>query len=81
VSGPPYDYKVLIAPPDAAAPCECHDCGWYGAFADLAEIESCSLTPGDPSPAGRCPRCDTLAYIIKRRNRDARYLLPVRQLP
>lgn len=37
-------------------------CGWEGAQDDGAPIESCSLTPGDASPACRCPECDSLAY-------------------
>lgn len=45
-------------------PCEC-DCGWEGPAEELAEIGECALTPGDPSPAGRCPKCDCLAYVQK----------------
>jgi len=30
---------------------------------DLVEIRDCVLTPGDPSPAGRCPDCEALAYL------------------
>jgi hypothetical protein len=47
------------------ARCHCDDCDWKGVFSDLKDIDDCSLTPGDPSPAGRCPECDTMAYIVK----------------
>jgi hypothetical protein len=41
----------------------CFGCGWTGMASECAEIDTCSLTPGDPSPAGRCPECDCLVYI------------------
>lgn len=44
------------------APCECGDCEWKGPFSDLMPPDGAVLTPGDPSPAGRCPDCDALAY-------------------
>lgn len=60
----PYSYKALIDEPPAETPCKCGGgCGWVGAFSALAEIGDCSLTPGDPSPAGRCPECESLAYV------------------
>lgn len=62
----PYDYTVEIDAPSSYAPCECGDCGWKGPFSKLVKIEDCSLTPGDPAPAGRCPQCDTLAYVMKK---------------
>lgn len=43
--------------------CHCGACPWTGTAQCLSPIESCSLTPGDPSPAGRCPECDALAYL------------------
>lgn len=45
--------------------CACGSCGWIGYAAALEPIESCSLTPGDASPAGRCPDCSSLAYVAK----------------
>lgn len=59
----PFDYKVLIDKPADDTRCKCSACEWTGAFSALADIGDCSLTPGDPSPAGRCPECSTLAYI------------------
>lgn len=39
-------------------------CGCTGnTVASVVPIEECSLTPGDPSPAGRCPDCDGLVYV------------------
>lgn len=56
-------YVVEMDEPAAETPCECGDCPWTGPFSALTGIEGCALTPGDDSPAGRCPACDTLAYI------------------
>lgn len=53
-----------------SAPCVCGGgCGWHGTAQWLDEIEDCSLTPGDPSPAGRCPRCGSLAYLDRPKDR------------
>lgn len=41
-------------------------CRWKGVASELDEIGSAILTPGDPSPAGRCPICGTLAYVVGR---------------
>jgi hypothetical protein len=60
----PYDYKVLIDAPADDTPVDCDGCDWTGVFVDLEEIGDCSLTPGDPSPAGRCPGCGSLAYVV-----------------
>lgn len=65
MSKPPYDYTVEI---DHAHPPETPvgGCGCDGpnrTLAEVAEIGDCSLTPGDPSPAGRCPDCDGLVYV------------------
>lgn len=40
-------------------------CNWRGRFYQLRAIDGCALTPGDPSPAGRCPECDALAYVVQ----------------
>lgn len=44
-------------------PCRCGDCGWKGLGQALKPIGDCGLSPGDASPAGRCPECDTIAYL------------------
>jgi len=45
--------------------CACESCDWRGVATVLHAIGDCSLTPGDASPAGRCPECDTLAYVVQ----------------
>lgn len=44
--------------------CECRQCDWTGTADQLDGIEDAVLTPGDPSPAGRCPECHALAYVV-----------------
>jgi hypothetical protein len=39
----------------------CH-CGHSCHLSDLKPIGFCSLTPGDPAPAGRCPECNDLMF-------------------
>lgn len=58
-------YVVEISYDDVPAQlqCRCGACPWVGTARSLCPIDSCSLTPGDPSPAGRCPDCDALAYL------------------
>lgn len=51
-----------VADPATIA-CSCDGCDWKGAADQLAEIQSAVLTPGHASPAGRCPECDSLAYV------------------
>ncbi len=59
-------YQVDIDDHDLSGqPCKCEACDWQGVADELADIGDCSLTPGDPSPAGRCPVCDTLAYLSR----------------
>lgn len=58
-------YTAMVDGVDDNAPCACEDCGWKGAAVETKDIEDCVLTPGDQSPVGRCPECDTLAYIVK----------------
>jgi hypothetical protein len=49
---------------DDESPASC-DCGWRGPAGKLLPIDDCALTPGDPSPAGRCPDCEGLAYLVR----------------
>ena len=51
-------------------PCDpdmlCDGCGCDPRpFKELIPIEHAVLTPGDPSPAGRCPECDGLVYPME----------------
>ena len=57
----PYHVVEVWAPDGVLT--TCGNCDWEGPIEDLQPIESCALTAGDPSPAGRCPECGTLAYI------------------
>jgi len=45
------------------APSHCSNCDWKGNASETGNIGSCCLMPGEPSPVGRCPSCDSLAYI------------------
>ncbi len=56
-------YRATVDHVDDCQPSCCGNCGWVGVAADTAEIEECALTPGDPSPVGRCPECDSIAYV------------------
>ncbi len=58
-------YTVELDEPEDDVVCVCGACDWEGTFADVADIGDCSLTPGDPSPAGRCPEedCGALCYV------------------
>jgi hypothetical protein len=60
-------YTVEMEEPPDDTPCECGGCNWTGTFAEVDEIGECSLTPGDPSPCGRCPTadCGSLVYPIE----------------
>lgn len=56
-------YRVAEVEDADNTPCTCENCGWTGTADAVDEIEDCALTPGDPSPVGRCPECDCLAYV------------------
>jgi hypothetical protein len=63
-------YSAHIAyPTDDSTPCACGNCDWKGPLEDLGIIGGCSLNPGCPSPAGRCPACDSLAYLDRPEDR------------
>lgn len=65
MSHPPFDFRALLDKPADDTPCACGGCQWKGAFKKLYEIYDCSLTVGDEVPAGRCPMCESLAYVEK----------------
>lgn len=48
---------------DDGTPCACSDCDWKGPVEALDAPDGAVLTPGDASPAGRCPACGSLAYL------------------
>lgn len=59
-----YASVEFLTDPDAI-PCACESCSWAGMASELNEIGDAILTPGHASPAGRCPECDTLAYVVQ----------------
>jgi hypothetical protein len=58
---------------DDEAPVGCGSCAWHGRYDQTVAIGLCSLTPGDPSPSGRCPECDSLCYLdaVEEKNKIA----------
>lgn len=59
-------YNADIDHLKGAVPVSCGCCEWTGTYAETKEVGDCSLTPGDASPAGRCPSCDSLCYPARR---------------
>jgi len=53
--------------------CACDDCGWTGALEETQPIRDfwSRVEPGGIMPAGECPRCGVLAYLLTRPNRVA----------
>lgn len=47
------------------SPCRCENCSKDFILADLLAVTDAILTPGDEVPAGRCPDCEELAYLVK----------------
>jgi hypothetical protein len=45
-------------------PVTCSDCDWDGTVDQVDDIKHATLTPGDASPVGRCPKCESLAYVV-----------------
>lgn len=60
---------IEIEEADVALPCDCGGCSWTGTAGDLAPPDGAILTPGDASPAGRCPECGALAYLNRTEDR------------
>lgn len=45
--------------------CACDSCNWTGMANLLKPIHNACLTPGHEVPAGRCPECEALSYVVK----------------
>lgn len=56
-------YTVVEVEDLGDASSHCGNCDWKGRANETGNIGKCCLTPGDPSPVGRCPSCDALAYV------------------
>lgn len=52
-------------------PAACDSCEWVGNAGETKDIDSTALDAGDPSPVGRCPECDSLAYLDRHQDRCA----------
>lgn len=57
----------------------CADCGWYGQEGKCDEIQALAMRidPGGEVPAGECPKCGALCYVVEA---DNVYAKPVREL-
>jgi hypothetical protein len=58
-------YQAQIQGLDDDTQITCDNCDWSGKFSELGEIGDAILTPGDPSPAGRCGNedCQCRVYV------------------
>lgn len=56
-------YTAIMDDIDDTLAVTCDSCDWRGIVANVADIGDCMLTPGHPSPCGRCPSCDALVYL------------------
>jgi hypothetical protein len=45
--------------------CACDNCDWRADIRLSVPCEDAILTPGDEVPAGRCPECEGLVYVVK----------------
>lgn len=59
-------YTVAEVWIDPGAHVACGSCDWSGPITIARPIGTCALTAGDPSPAARCRKCDSLAYVVTR---------------
>lgn len=59
--------SVYLQHDDDAAPCLCSNCATTTPFAKLNAIDDIEqrISPGDEVPAGECPECGCLAYLVK----------------
>lgn len=50
-----------------AEPVRCGNCDWCGTAIELEAISDIEerLYPGETVPAGQCPDCGALAYLLK----------------
>lgn len=67
--------EITDAPPaERDARCECDNCGWTGHESDMPDgisgIDDLydRIDPGSEVPAGECPECHALAYVVEADN-------------
>lgn len=65
VDGTTYLAEIFLDKPETEILTQCSNCDWVGTADETQPIKACALTPGDPSPIGRCPVCESLAYIAE----------------
>lgn len=72
-------YNATIDEPDDTDRCVCGNCGEWNEWQNLIPIEDATLTPGDPSPAGRCPEtgCNALCYMDRTKDRAESNAMPM----
>lgn len=63
MNGMIYTVVIEYATDDSVVKVACENCDWKGTADQVAEINGAILTPGDESPAGRCPECAQLVYV------------------
>lgn len=56
--------KLNLAPKTLV---HCDNCEWCGFAANLEEISDIQhrVIPGEEVPAGECPECNALAYLVR----------------
>jgi hypothetical protein len=60
-----YNAVINYAGHPESIACACSSCDWKGMAVDVMKVKVAYLTPGDESPAGRCPECEALVYVEK----------------
>ena len=58
----PYYTAIIDIDSERGDNAKCDNCGEIFALSDGLPIDAASVTPGDPSPACRCPCCECLSY-------------------
>src|SRR3990167_4905096 len=64
---------IETCPPDTPVGCGATNCRWVCLAAELETITDGRLTPGEPVPAGHCPKCRSAAFPILPGNRLAEH--------
>lgn len=64
--------SVYVSDIANSTPCACDNCEWKGPAELLEPIHDIEqrLDPGGTVPAGECPECGALAYIVKELTRE-----------
>lgn len=60
---------IIPCAPETPVLCSMKACGWLCLAADLIPITEGELRPGEPVPAGDCPKCGCDAFPIRPEDR------------